>query len=80
MFLFYGTLRAATLVPTIFTILGKKVREQTVFYGVICAVTIGLPLFVYGSLTKNPAVALCGSIYTVLCPLLFIIVDRRVNV
>ena len=53
LFLFYGTLRASTLVPTIMTIMGKKLSEQGLFYGIIISLAIGLPLFAYGKFTNS---------------------------
>lgn len=67
LFLFYGTLRASTLLPTVFTVLvGKKIPEWGVFYGVLASLTIGLPVFSYGNFTKNPLWIVVGSLATVL--------------
>ncbi len=68
LFLFYGTLRSATLLPTILTLLGKKLKEQNVFYGILLAIVVGLPVFTYGNLNKLPAVIVAGSLLTVLIP------------
>tara|TARA_R110001592_G_scaffold70003_4_gene214630 strand:+ start:423 stop:1847 length:1425 start_codon:yes stop_codon:yes gene_type:complete len=53
LFLFYGTLRASTLIPTLLTIIGlenKSVKptEQGMFYGIIAGLSIGLPVYMLG--------------------------------
>lgn len=71
LFLFYGTLRASTLIPTILTILDKKLNEAAVFYGILSAIIVGLPIFAYGNINKIPELIVGGSLATVLFPLLF---------
>lgn len=66
LFLFYGTLRASTLLPTIMTLLGKKLTAKGVFAGVLTALCVGLPIFAYGNLAGIPAVKAAGSLTTVL--------------
>ncbi len=41
LFLFYGTLRASTLLPTVMTLLGKKLTARGVFVGVIASLCFG---------------------------------------
>lgn len=66
LFLFYGTLRASTLLPTIMTLLGKKLSAGGVFAGVLSALCIGLPVFAYGNIANIPALKTAGSLTTVL--------------
>lgn len=66
LFLFYGTLRASTLLPTVMTLLGKKLTGKGVFVGVLTALCVGLPIFAYGNLAGLPAVKAAGSLTTVL--------------
>lgn len=49
LFLIYGTLRAATLLPTVITLLNKKLDADGVFYGILISLLIGLPIFAYGT-------------------------------
>jgi len=62
LFMIYGTLRATTLLPTIFTLNSRKLSEAGVFYGVIAGLTVGLPLFVLGTLSGNTLVKVIGSL------------------
>ena len=66
LFLFYGTLRASTLLPTVITLKGKKLSSQGVFWGVIAALAVGLPIFAYGNIANIALVKTIGSLTTVL--------------
>lgn len=66
LFLTYGTLRAATLLPTIFTLKGIKLTPRGVTVGIISALTIGLPVFGYGNLQGIAAYKTAGSLLTVI--------------
>lgn len=70
LFLFYGTLRSATLLPTVLTLLNKRLGEVQTFYGILAAILIGLPIFAYGNFNKIPWMIVVGSLLTVLLPLL----------
>ncbi len=66
LFLFYGTLRASTLLPTVVTLLRPKVSESGVFYGILGSILIGLPIFAYGNLNKITGLIIFGSLFSVL--------------
>lgn len=66
LFLMYGTLRAATLLPTIFTLKGVKLTSQGVVAGIISALIIGLPIFGYGNIQGIAAYKTAGSLLTVI--------------
>ncbi|MHC4874801.1 MAG: sodium:solute symporter family transporter, partial [Planctomycetota bacterium] len=57
LFLFYGTLRASTLLPTVITIISNRVKEKAVFYGILLSITVGLPVFAYGNFNKITNIA-----------------------
>lgn len=65
LFLFYGTLRASTLIPTILSLSRFRIAEAGVFWGILCALIVGVPMFTYGKLTGNVNVAVWGAILTV---------------
>jgi Na+/proline symporter len=64
MFLIYGTLRASTFSITVLTLLNAKLRANAVFSGLIVAMAIGFPVFIYGNLNNLHDVRLWGSIFT----------------
>ena len=67
LFLFYGTLRASTLLPTVMTLGSlKKVSEKGVFFGILTSIIIGLPMFSVGSIMNINWMKLTGSILTIL--------------
>ena len=58
LFLFYGTLRASTLIPTVLTIIKGKLSEQGMFYGICLALFVGAPLMAYGNFGQNQTLML----------------------
>ena len=66
LFLFYGTLRASTLLPTIISLSRTSVSEAGVYWGILISMLIGLPVFSYGNFTNNTGWTLAGSLGTVL--------------
>jgi Na+/proline symporter len=66
LFLFYGTLRAATFLPSVLALSRERVAEAGVFWGIVAAFGIGLPVFAYGNFTDKPVIAVIGSLATVL--------------
>ncbi len=66
MFLFYGTLRATTLLPTVFTLCRMKLAGRGIVAGVITAMFTGLPVFAYANLNGIAWLKTASSLYTVL--------------
>lgn len=66
LFLFYGTLRSATLLPTVFTLTSAKASGKGVFVGIILSLCCGLPVFAYGNIYGIAQYKTLGSLLTVL--------------
>ena len=66
LFLMYGTLRASTLLPTVFTLCGVKLKAGGIVAGIISALIIGFPIFAYGNINGIAAYKTAGSLITVL--------------
>lgn len=65
--MFYGTMRASTLVPTVLMLVwAKYVHESGVFYGILAAICIGVPLLGYGNATKDWHFIVAGSLLTII--------------
>lgn len=78
LFLFYGTLRASTLLPTVMTLRGAKLRAGGIIAGVIIALCLGLPVFACGALTNNAVYKTIGSLLTVLSSgIVALLISRR---
>lgn len=66
LFLFYGTLRASTLLPTVLTLRGVRMTSRGIEWGVISALCIGLPIFAYGTILDSGPYKTIGSLMTVI--------------
>ncbi len=66
LFLMYGTLRAATLLPTIFTLKGIELKPRGIVAGIISALIIGFPIFGYGNIQGIAIYKTAGSLLTVI--------------
>ncbi len=66
LFLFYGTLRASTLVPTILSLFWKKLSSNAVFWSVVLSLIIGAPMMAVGNLGDKIHLTVWGSILTIL--------------
>jgi SSS family transporter len=53
LFLFYGTLRVATFIPSLLALFWKKTNKTGVFWGILVALVLGMPIFAYGSIKNN---------------------------
>lgn len=79
LFLFYGTLRASTLLPTVITLLKREVNEKGVFYGILTSMLVGLPIFAYGNLNKITGLIIAGSLFTVLASGIITLIASRTD-
>lgn len=79
LFLMYGTLRAATLLPTMFTLKGVTLKSQGIVIGIVSAWMIGLPIFAYGNIQGIAIYKTIGSLLTVLLSgvIAFVVSGRR---
>ncbi|MFR6333785.1 MAG: hypothetical protein ACLUOI_36765, partial [Eisenbergiella sp.] len=66
LFLFYGTLRASTLLPTVFTLKGMRLVPEGITKGIIASLVVGLPIFAYGTVLNSGIYKTMGSLITVL--------------
>ncbi len=66
LFLFYGTLRSAALLPTVLTLKGVELKPEGVVTGIIFALVTGLPVFAYGNIKGIAACKMAGSLITVI--------------
>lgn len=66
LFLFYGALRASTLLPTVLTLCGKKLTANGVFFGILASLCVGLPIFAVGNICDLPIWKTAGSLTAVL--------------
>lgn len=80
LFLMYGTLRAATLLPTILTLKGARITPQGIVAGIISALIVGMPIFAYGNIYGIAIYKTVGSLTTViLSGVIALTVSRKVG-
>lgn len=79
MFLIYGTLRATTLLPTVFTLCRVNLNEKGVISGISTAMLTGLPIFAYATLNNIAMLKTAASLYTVLSAGIIAVVVSRIG-
>ena len=71
-FLFFATLRASVWLPSMVAVLRPEwFTEKGLFQGMLLALILGIPTFVYGSLIKNTDIALTGTLIAILGSFVF---------
>lgn len=79
LFLFYGTLRSSTFLPTILTLYMKRIPAWGIFWGVTSAMVLGVPAYVFGELTSNIHVKVAANIGIVLISCLLPLLAVRIS-
>ncbi len=80
LFLFYGTLRATTLLPTVMTLKGIRLTSKGIIAGVLTAFIIGLPIFGYANINNIATLKTIGSLFTVLSSGVIALIVSRLGV
>ena len=60
LFLFYGTWRASTMIPTIFSLYAKRLDRRAVFVAILASLLLGAPIYAAGALLKNAHLSVTG--------------------
>ena len=64
----YGITRSSTLATTILTLKKIKLRPEGVAAGIMAAIIVGLPTFIYGTISENNKIMVIGSLLSVTLP------------
>ncbi|MSR87410.1 hypothetical protein EXS70_04560 [Candidatus Peribacteria bacterium] len=67
----FNTVAACVMVPTILSLYWERLSEQGVFWGVIVAFFIGLPMFIYSNIVDKPLWIVLSALFVVLVTLAF---------
>ena len=62
LFLFYGTLRASTMIPTILTLMWSRLDTRRVFPTILTSLILGAPLMAAGHFLGNVHLSVAGSL------------------
>ena len=66
LFLFYGTWRASTMIPTIFSLYAKQLDRRAVFVAILASLLLGAPIYAAGAIVKNPHLSVTGVLLVLL--------------
>ena len=81
LFFFYGTSRAATMMPTVLTLSEKinkpRITDRGMFFGIIAGLVFGAPVMIYGQITKQWGISLIGSLCAVGLSTLIVLITRQ---
>ena len=78
LFLFYCTLRTTTLLPTVMTLMDRKLSANGIFYGILSSAVVGLPIFAAGNIVGSAVLKTVGSLATVLISgIVAVVVSRK---
>lgn len=77
-FLIYGILRATTFGTTVMTLLGYQFKPNGVFYGVLVALVIGMPTFVYAKANDILWLNIVASIFTLTISVIIALIHKKI--
>lgn len=61
----FNTIAACVMVPTVLMLYSDKISEKGVFWGVLVAFVVGIPLFVYSNIVDKPTWVVGSSLFIV---------------
>lgn len=67
----FNTLAACVLGPTVLSLYWRRLGERGVFWGVLIAFLVGIPLFIYGNIINQPAWIVGAALFIVTVSTLF---------
>ncbi len=73
----FNTIAACVMVPTILSLYWERLDARGVFYGVVIAFFIGLPIFIYSNIINKPIWIVASSLFIVGITLIFCILFPR---
>lgn len=65
LFLFYGTWRASTMIPTVLTLYWPRLNSRAVFVAILASLLLGAPVYAAGTVVGNPHLSVAGSLMVV---------------
>ena len=58
----FNTIAACVAVPTVLSLYWKRLSSRGVFWGVLTAFVVGIPVFIYGNYTDTPWISVAASV------------------
>lgn len=69
--LLIGVFRAALMIPTILSLYWPRLSTNFTFSGIVLGMLMGMPLFIYGSVSKNLLISSLGSLMPIFVSTIF---------
>lgn len=73
----FNTIAACVMVPTVLSLYWNRLSERGVFWGVLVAFVVGIPVFIYGNIIDKPVWIVGASLFIVAISTLFCIAIPR---
>ena len=73
----FNTIAACVAVPTVLSLYWNRLDSKGVFWGVLVAFVIGVPVFVYGNIVESAWITVLGSVGIVAITTIFCVVFPR---
>ena len=77
LFLLSISIAAAISVPTVLSLFWDKLSANGVFWGVLLAIVIGMPLFIYANTVQNAVLIVSSSLLMILISTVFCLLVRK---
>ncbi|MDD3263136.1 MAG: hypothetical protein PHR61_04850 [Candidatus Absconditabacteria bacterium] len=77
--LIIGVFRSALMIPTILSLYWNKISSKITLWGIVLGIIVGVPLFIYGSITKNMLISSLGSLIPITISSIFSIISGITN-
>jgi Na+/proline symporter len=73
----FNTIAACVMVPTVLSLYWDGLSETGVFWGILVAFVIGVPLFIYGNIIDKPVWIVGASVFIVVVSTLFCVLTGK---
>ncbi|MBW2999082.1 hypothetical protein KY339_00275 [Candidatus Woesearchaeota archaeon] len=73
----FNTIAACVVVPTVLSLYWDKLSEKGVFWGVLVAFVIGIPLFIYGNIIDKPVWIVGAALFIIAVSTIFCLIFPR---
>jgi len=67
----FNTIAATVVIPTVLSLYWKRLSAKGVFWGVLVAFVVGLPLFIYGNIIDKPVWIVGASLFIIAISTIF---------
>ena len=73
----FNTIAACVMIPTILSLYWSRLSETGVFWGILVAFVVGIPLFVYGNVIDDPKWIVGASLFIVAVSTVFCLIFSK---